>query len=386
MPKAAHHHALARQWELLRLLPSRPPGITAGELAGRLQELGFGVSKRTVERDLVELTTLFGIVCNDRNTPYGWHWMSGEPANLPGISLTDAVSLSLIEDFVRPLLPAAMLTTLEARFRLARSKLQQLAEGNPAARWIDKVQYVPPTLALLPPQLAESVLATVQEGLLSERQIRIAYRRSSSAQSRELILHPLGIAQRGSVAYLVATAYDYADVRLYALHRMQSASVLDEPIRKPADFSLDRYIADGKLHFGTGEAIRLRARVNGYLASILEETPLAADQTIADEPPEKFIVEASLKDSWQLRWWLLSHGASIEIISPPELRQWAQETLAGALANYQPEHPPEHPPECPPASARCEPAAVSASPGAPESAETRSTTPAGHSAPPPEPA
>ena len=32
MPKAPQHHALARQWQLLRLLPTNPPGITAREL------------------------------------------------------------------------------------------------------------------------------------------------------------------------------------------------------------------------------------------------------------------------------------------------------------------------------------------------------------------
>lgn len=116
MPKATHHHALARQWELLRLLPSRLPGITASELASRLQNCGFAVSKRTIERDLSELSTLFGIACNDKGTPYGWYWMNGEPADLPGISITDAISLNLIEEFLRPLVPAAMLATFGSSF------------------------------------------------------------------------------------------------------------------------------------------------------------------------------------------------------------------------------------------------------------------------------
>ena len=257
MPKATHHHALARQWELLRLLPSRLPGITANELASRLQGNGFVVSKRTVERDLTELSTLFGIACNDKGMPYGWYWMNGEPADLPGVSITDAISLNLIEEFLRPLVPTAMLATLEARFRQAKKKLEELSADNVAARWIDKVRYVPPTLALIPPKITEGILETIQEGLLTEKQIAVRYHKPSSSTPHELILHPLGIAQRGAVTYLVATAYDYSDIRLYAAHRIEAASLRDEDAVNPTGFTLEAYVAAGALQFGSGEQIDL---------------------------------------------------------------------------------------------------------------------------------
>ena len=335
MPKATHHHALARQWELLRLLPSRLPGITANELASRLQGNGFVVSKRTVERDLTELSTLFGIACNDKGMPYGWYWMNGEPADLPGVSITDAISLNLIEEFLRPLVPAAMLATLEARFRQAKKKLEELSVDNKAARWIDKVRYVPPTLALIPPKITEGILETIQEGLLTEKQIAVRYHKPSSSTPHDLILHPLGIAQRGAATYLVATAYDYSDIRLYAAHRIEAASLRDEDAVKPAGFSLEAYVAAGALQFGSGEQIDLTARITQSLASILEETPLSTNQQITTEGPDRFLLNASVLDSWQLRWWILSQGANIEIISPPEIREKTRETLNRALAQYE---------------------------------------------------
>ena len=334
MPKATHHHALARQWELLRLLPSRLPGITANELASRLQGNGFIVSKRTVERDLTELSTLFGIACNDKGMPYGWYWMNGEPADLPGVSITDAISLNLIEEFLRPLVPAAMLATLEARFRQAKKKLEELSADNKAARWIDKVRYVPPTLALIPPRITEGILETIQEGLLTEKQIAVRYHKPSSSTPHELILHPLGIAQRGAVTYLVATAYDYSDIRLYAAHRIDAASLRDEDTVKPTGFSLEAYVAAGALQFGSGEQIDLTAHINQTLASILEETPLSTNQLITMAGPDRFLLNASVHDSWQLRWWILSQGANIQIISPPVIREKTRETLNRALAQY----------------------------------------------------
>lgn len=111
--KKANHHALARQWEILKTLPNRGPGITVRELADKIFEAGFSVTKRTIERDLTELSALFPLMHNDKGTPRGWHWMPGADADLPGLTLADALSLRIVEDLLRPLLPAAVLESLE---------------------------------------------------------------------------------------------------------------------------------------------------------------------------------------------------------------------------------------------------------------------------------
>ena len=219
MPKAAQHHALARQWQVLRLLPTKPPGITSRELVEKLEREGFTVTKRTVERDLAELSTIFGIACNDKGMPYGWHWMKGEYADLPGLTVSDAVSLRLVEDLLRPLLPSAMLESLESRFQQAKAKLAELSADNPNAKWADKVRYVSPAMPFIPPKVETAVLDAVHEALLKEQQIEVEYKKASGEQ-KCYRLHPLALVQRGQVTYLIATAFDYEDERLYALHRV----------------------------------------------------------------------------------------------------------------------------------------------------------------------
>lgn len=83
--------------------------------------------------------------------------MPGATASLPGLTLTDALSLRMVEDAVTPLLPASLLDSLTTRFIEARNKLDALSAGNLLARWTDKVRMVPPTLALLPPMMDEGV-------------------------------------------------------------------------------------------------------------------------------------------------------------------------------------------------------------------------------------
>lgn len=333
MPKAAQHHALARQWEVLRQLPNRAPGITARELLGRLESAGFSTSKRTIERDLAELATLFGIICNDKGSPYGWYWMKGVSAELPGLSLADAVSLQIVESLLRPLLPPALLEALEGRFQEARRKLKELAPDNQTARWADKVRYVPPSLPLQPPSIPPGVLETVQEALLEERQLSISYQRPGKPEATEQTLHPQALIQRGPITYLVATAFDYDDLRLYAVHRIKAASVGDLAARTAAGFSLDAYLAEGRAHFANGNEITLRAQVSDEMANLLRETPISIDQALHPEGKTKLLT-ATVVDSWQLRWWLLSQGGEITVIDPPDLRAAMKEMITSAMNNY----------------------------------------------------
>lgn len=339
MPKSDSHQTLTRQWELLKLLPSRHPGLTAGQLKGRLSDSGFEVTKRTVERDLNELSRLFGIACNDKGTPYGWYWMEGASLDLPGISLGEALSLHLVEGQLRPLLPAAALRALEPRLQQAREKLAKLAANHAQARWVNKVRSVPASLPLLPPQVAPGVLDAVQEALLADRQLQVSYRRASQraekAEGSVTTLHPLALVQRGPVSYLIATAFDYPEVRTYAVHRMRSAQVLEQEARTPADFDLDAYIASGALQFGAGGTIRLKAQVEEGLAQILRETPLSEDQTVGRARSGLCALSATVQDTWQLRWWLLSHADQAVVISPAALRTDLMDRIASAALLYR---------------------------------------------------
>ena len=86
MPSHPTRHTIARQWQLLKLLPDRHPGSSSTQLQAALAKAGHKTSKRTVERDLNELAALFPLRCNNKGMPYGWYWQ-------PGLSLGEAQQL-----------------------------------------------------------------------------------------------------------------------------------------------------------------------------------------------------------------------------------------------------------------------------------------------------
>lgn len=333
MAAASYRNSLVRQWELLKLLPSRKPGITASQLCGSLNAAGHEVSKRTVERDLAQLSQVFPLECNDKSAPYGWYWMAGYTLEVPGMALSDALTLKLVEDQMRPLLPARMLQGLESRFAQAAAKIAALEADNPSARWLAKVASVQPDMRVVPPAIDGVVLETIQQALLFDKQISCRYYSAHADITADYVLNPLGLVQRGQITYLVATAEPHEDTRLYAMHRMISAFLNDAPVSAPAAFSLKAYVENGALDFGTAEPINLKVWITSDLYRLLSETLVAEDMSMAKDG-EGYVLSATVKDTWQLRWWVLSYAGSMTVLEPQSLREELKERLRRAVAMY----------------------------------------------------
>ena len=191
MPKAKAQDAVARQWEVLSLIPRRLPGKTANEIMSSLEALGLSLSKRTVERDLNELSANFSIVCDDGGKPYKWRWMNGKGADLPSMTLTDALSLKIAESILRPLLPTAVISTLEYRFNEANTKLQALSDQNKNTSWLNKVRNVQPALPLLPPKIDGEALHNVQTALLKDKKVEVEYQSFDQDQANSKVTPPV---------------------------------------------------------------------------------------------------------------------------------------------------------------------------------------------------
>ena len=203
MPRSSSTQTIARQWEMLKRLPTRPPGIRSGELTAWLADQGHPVSKRTVERDLNELSRVFALQCNSDQTPFLWYWMKDAQLDFGSVELSDAVSLTLAEQLLKQMLPTSMLQALEPKFAQARKKLSAL-EKNPLSRLTEKVRYFPTHLDLQPPSLREAIVELVQQSLVEQKQLDVRYARFND-HAKDMTLNPLAFVQRGSVSYLVAT-------------------------------------------------------------------------------------------------------------------------------------------------------------------------------------
>ncbi len=312
---------LMRQWQMLRLIPRQPSKISTTELMQWLADEGFTTTPRTLQRDLVRLSSIYPLLCDDRDKPFGWSWdKHANVHEVPGIDSDTALAFYLAEKHLEPLLPRTTMKRLAPHFRRAEEVLDRadLNKGNPA--WRNKVRVLQRGPGLANPAIVSGVQSAVYDALLRNRRLDVTYLPRGKGEAKQYELNPLGLVLKDGLFYLVCSMWDYPDIRLLTLHRMQAASVLDIPCAAPNAFDLDDYIASGELDFAVGDTINLKAWISSDMAIHLQERPLHADQTIVETDDSRIVLNAMVQDTNELRWWLLGFGDQVEILEPANLR------------------------------------------------------------------
>ena len=174
----------------------------------------------------------------------------------------------------------------------------------------------------------------VYEALLQDRQIEAVYQKRGDPKPSNYTLQPLAIVQRGALTYLVATAFRYEDVLMFALHRFQKVEMLDAQVVRPKNFDLDDYIASGAFGFGDGKKIKLEALFTRDAAEHLYETPISVDQVLRPQSQSHTKLVATVANTPQLEWWLLGFGQDVEVISPKSLRSSLAATALAMSRKY----------------------------------------------------
>jgi predicted DNA-binding transcriptional regulator YafY len=332
----SERETLRRQWEILRALPRYPAKVEAKTIQSRLQKAGFRVTKRTVERDLQNLSGIFPIASDEREKPYGWSWHKSAPVlDVPGLASAQALAFVLVNQYLSKLLPGSVLAELKSYFALAEQTLSGVPRSRGTPSWSQKVRTVFPAQTLRPPKISLDAQRTVYEGLLLNRQLKIVYHKRGAKGPIEYTVHPLGIVQRGPVFYLVCTLFHYQDILLLALHRILSAVLLDDEAIRPKGFDLDAYVHSGALDFGAGRKVRIEALFVDSAAEHLQETPLSDDQTIVPVDEGWVKVSATVNDTPQLAWWFLAFGEQVEVLKPTRLRKDMAASAAVMAKNYR---------------------------------------------------
>ena len=327
-----------RYLAILQCIPAHPARKTTTRILDELREKDpeFNVSPRSMQRSLEQLSARFPITCETVGRTNHWYWIDRHAlTQLPAMTPHTAFALRLANEYLRPLMPPATLRLLEGYFQHA----SLLLKGSALGRWARRARIVARGPALRPPPVRDDVQREAYNALLGNRLLEINYRSRSQGRPQRLTLNPLGLVFRDTVAYLVATAWDYDDIRHYALHRMSKPQLLNRPARTPPGFRLASYIED-ELPFSyplAGGEISLRVAVTQEVAAHLAERQLSGDQRTTPGADGRTLVEATVADTQELRWWLLGFGGAVEVLSPASLREEFAAQARAMQAMYESE-------------------------------------------------
>lgn len=182
---------------------------------------------------------------------------------------------------------------------------------------------------------AREFLPLVLESIRGSRKIVFTYAGfNRSRAERDIVFSPYLVKRYKQRWYMIGLKEKGAGVRTYALDRVQDMKILSDTFDMPADFDADE-IFGNIVGVTTSQApVRtVRIRTNPTQAKYFRALPLHPTQQ--EEVHDAYSVFTySLKLNYELVHEILGLGASVEVLSPAELRVMVETELRDALQQY----------------------------------------------------
>lgn len=237
---------LERQITMLKLVP-RNTWSTAQQIHRALNDEGFEVDIRTIQRDLLSIHRrgLFHLEADFDSRPYKWRWPKEGFVDIPSMTSAQALTFVMAHRYLSEVFPPSLLEHLRPQITHAEGILGHM-KNQQVGKWADKVAILPRQQTLLPAKVNTEIHDAIARALLTEKQIEAIYQ-PRGRDAREYLLNPLGLVMRGSASYLIASANGYDDPIHFALHRFISAEVSTRPARSIPKFSLQKHIHEDRV-------------------------------------------------------------------------------------------------------------------------------------------
>ena len=287
--------------KLLTYIPKYPAKRSLSNFKEHLESLGYEVTDRTIQRDLLKLEKYFPLLCDDRNPPYGWSWQEdAKEINLSAMDKVEALSLSLAEKYLEPLMPIENYERIRNLFDRANNTLES-SEQSQLKKWRDRVRVLPQSQRLEPPLINQEVQSNIYDALLNGEQLDVQYLKANSKLAKKRTVNPLGIVLMGIVHRLICTMDpDFKIIRHLPLHRFKTANANGETSIEPENFDIDDYLDKESLSFlRTEKKIKIELLFRGNTGFHLSETPVSKDQKYKEEKNGKIRISCPLSHRFE---------------------------------------------------------------------------------------
>jgi predicted DNA-binding transcriptional regulator YafY len=299
--------------------------VTAQALADQLE-----VSRRTIYRDVDELSAAGVPIYGDRGAKGGFALLGGFRTELTGLTENETEALLLAG------VPAAA-ADLGLAGAASAARLKLLASmpeaGRAAAQRVAERFHLDPVDWYLrrraPPELEAAARAVWEV-----RRLELEY--ESWTRTKHIMVEPLGLVLKAGRWYLIAASGGAQ--RIYRLDKARSARVTDEAFERPHAFDLGQVWRSNVERFERGlrsSTATLRVAPSA-LQSLEAISADIAEPLLAGEPDDAGWREAvvPIESIAHAASLLLGLGDRLEVIEPRELRHELARRAAGVVALY----------------------------------------------------
>ena len=183
---------------------------------------------------------------------------------------------------------------------------------------------------------AREHLPVVIDALKQNRRIRFSYKSYTRALPTDgIVLEPYFVKIFKQLWYVIGLNVKDGQIKTYSLDRMSNLNLLQDLFEMPENVNPSEFFKDC---FGIitnqNSAKRIVLRVEPTQAKYFRALPLHSSQQ--EEVHDNYsIFTYKMRITYDLKEELMSHGASIEVLEPQELKTLIRTELQQALNNYK---------------------------------------------------
>lgn len=289
------------------------------------------VSTKTMQRDIDFMRDQLGLPIEYDRVRQGYYY-TAPVSSLPPfeVSSGELIALFVAQMALRYYEGTIYEKPLTAAFR-------RLTE-----QWQDKISFswsdLNERLSFHKVGTTEADLQTFEEisqAVLLNRELTFEYRKLGSRAHEPRRLQPYHLGSIEHQWYVIGFDLDREQLRTFALTRIRGARMSRERFSIPADFSIEKHLDLSFGVFAGGKNRYLvRLRFAGAAAQLVAERQWHPSQKIKVLGEDSIELSLELCSLREIERWILSWGARVEVLAPPELIERMRKTVAAMAKAY----------------------------------------------------
>ncbi|HET9764377.1 MAG TPA: WYL domain-containing protein, partial [Casimicrobiaceae bacterium] len=170
--------------------------------------------------------------------------------------------------------------------------------------------------------------------VLRRRNLWIRHYNRARDEDTERELSPQRLVNYRGTWYLDAWCHLRKDLRSFALDAIRDARLLDAHAKEIADAELDAHLAAGYGIFAGKQVEWATLRFTPQAARWVSAESWHPQQRSRYEPDGSYVLELPYSEPRELVMDILRHGADVEVLAPPALRQRVADALRKGAQRY----------------------------------------------------
>jgi len=289
------------------------------------------VSAKTIQRDIDFMRYRLGLPIDYHPREFGFFYTEAV-TGFPNIEVSEGEITALL--VAQKALAQYKGTPFEQPLQSAFHKLTDGLKDRVSFSWHDLEDAISFRSTGASPADLE-LFELVSKGVLRSVEIEFEYRKLESSGYQRRRVQPYHLGCLENQWYLFAQDLERAQVRTFALPRMQKVSLTTKAFRRPADFSISRILSGSFGVHSAGKKQRIRLQFDAFAARLVSERTWHESQRVREKGDGSIILELELGGLEEIERWILSWGAHARVLAPKELVTRVRDEARKILKLYE---------------------------------------------------